>query len=174
MVGMALPEHPRRALLAALSLTLCQCGSEGFFELISPVSPGGVSTGCGAGAMPSVTALEVGRVTSDADGGVAFAPYNEGDSVAVVRGFQGSDMLVLALRVSGAGGQTCLQQRTDVIDGAGARVSFNAVSQSFSPQPDGTSFTPGIFFPGDYVAGPATIRVTLGGRSLSRNIRVVR
>ena len=172
---MSLPDPMLRALLAALALTLCQCGSDGFFEVISPVSPGGFTAGCGAGATPSVTALEVGRLTGSADdGGVAFAPYNEGDSVSIVRGFQGSDMLVLALRVSGAGGQTCIQQRTDVVDGSGARLSFNAVSQVFTAQPDGTSVTTGIFFPGDYVPGPATVRVTLGGRSLSRNIRVVR
>ncbi len=172
---MSQTERTRHALLAALALTLCQCGSEGFFDVISPASPGAVTTGCGASSSPPVSSLEVGFIREGgADGGPTFTPYNDGDAVGVVRGFQGSDMLVLSLRVSGAGGQTCLQQRTDIVDGSGARLSFNAVSQYFSPQPDGTSVTSGIFFPGDYAAGPATIRVSLGGRSLSRNIRVVR
>ena len=161
--------------LTALALGLCQCGSEGFFDVISPAAPGSVLASCGASTAGPVSAIEVGASTAlPLDDAGAFAPLADGDTVRVEVGFQGSPMLVLALRVVGGNGQTCVQQRTDVVDEAGGRVSYNALAQRFTPMADGTAVTPPIFLPGEYASGFVTVRVALGGVTLSRRLRVVR
>jgi hypothetical protein len=49
-------------------------------------------------------------------------------------------------------------------------LSYNAKAKRFEPQPDGTSISDWIYFPGPYVPGPVTIEVTLGGRTLVRHV----
>jgi hypothetical protein len=102
--------------LTALALGLCQCGSEGFFDVISPAAPGSVFASCGASTAGPVSAIEVGASTA--------LP----------------------------------------LDDAGA----------FAPLADGTALTPPIFLPGEYASGFVTVRVALGGVTLSRRLRVVR
>jgi len=158
-----------------LALGLCQCGSEGFFEVISPAAPGSVLTSCGEATAAPVSAVEIGRSTSLPLGSAgAFVPLVDGDTVRVEVGFQGSPMLVVALRITGAGAQTCVQQRIDVVDEGGDRVSYNALAQRFTPVADGTAVTQAIFLPGEYASGTVTVRVALGGVTLARRLQVVR
>jgi hypothetical protein len=162
-----------RACAALLPLLLCHCGTDGFFEVISPAAPGAGTAGCSGATRGSVSSIEVGERVFLDDGTVMFAPLDDGSMATIVRGVQGADMLVLGFRVTGAGGQTCLVQRTDVTDEAGGRLSYNAVSTSFQEQPDGSSVSEWIYFPGPYVPGPVTIEVSLGGRTLVRHVDAV-
>jgi hypothetical protein len=154
---------------AILPLLLCSCGTDGFFEVISPAAPGAGTAGCSNATRGPVSSIEVGeRVFSD--GTDMFVLLDEGSPATIERGVQGADMLVLAFRITGAAGQTCLVQRTDITDDAGDRVSYNAVSKNFEAQGDGTSVSEWIYFPGPYVPGPVTIDVSLGGRTLIRHV----
>jgi hypothetical protein len=159
-----------KALVAVLSLLFCHCGTDGFFEVISPAAPGAGTSSCGTSTRGPVDSIEVGERRFIDPGMEMFVVLDEGASATIVQGLQGADMLVLAFRVTGAGAQTCIAQRTDITDEAGDRLSFNALAKSFEPQPDGTSISDWIFFPGPYVPGDVTIEVSLGGRTLVRQV----
>jgi hypothetical protein len=162
-----------KALVATLPLLFCHCGTDGFFEVISPSAPGAPDSSCGTSTRGTVSSIEVGeRVFVEPRMMEMFMPLDEGAPATIVQGTQGADMLVLAFLVMGAGSQTCIEQRTDITDGAGDRLSYNAKAKSFEPQPDGTSISSWIFFPGPYVPGPVTIEVSLGGRTLVRHVEV--
>jgi hypothetical protein len=161
-----------RALVTALPL-LCACGTDGFFETISASAPGTSDTSCDMSTRGSVSSIEVGEREVDELGETIFVPLDEGSMATVIRGTQGADMLVLLLRVSGAGTEpVCLEQRTEIEQG-GERISFNYVAKRFLPEPDGTSLSNATFFPGAYTPGQVTIRVTLGGKSLVRRVEVL-
>lgn len=161
-----------RALVAALPL-VAACGTDGFFDTIAPSAPGASDSGCDMSTRGSVSAIEVGEVQADdVTGDPVFVPLDEGAMAMIVHGFQGADMLVLALSVSGAGTDpVCLEQKTDIEEN-GERISFNYVAKRFLPEPDGTLLGKTTYFPGDYTAGEVTIEVTLGGRSLTRHVEV--
>ena len=162
-----------RKLAAALPLLLCACGTDGFFDTISPSAPGASDSGCDNSTRGSVSSLDVGEMQTDMiTSEQVFVPLDEGAMATIIHGFQGADMLVLALNVSGAGTEpVCLDQKTDVEED-GERISFNYVAKRFTPQPDGTSLGKATFFPGAYTAGQVTIKVSLGGKTLTRHVEV--
>lgn len=157
-----------------LPLLLCHCGTDGFFELISPAAPGAGDSGCPGSTRGPVSSLEVGERAFLDDGTEMFITLDDGSPATIVQGTQGADMLVLAFRVTDAGGQTCIQQRTDITNATGERVSYSAVSRNFEEQLDGTSVSEWIFFPGSYVPGPLTIDVSIGGQTLVRHVEAGR
>lgn len=161
-----------RALVAALPL-VSACGTDGFFDTISPSAPGASDSGCDMSTRGSVTAIEVGEMVTDpVTYEQVYMPLDEGATAMIVHGVQGADMLVLALSVSGAGTEpVCLDQKTDIEEG-GDRVSFNYVAKKFTPQPDGTSLGKATYFPGNYTAGQVTISVSLGGKTLTRHVEL--
>jgi hypothetical protein len=162
-----------RSSAVLLPLLLCSCGTDGFFEVISPAAPGAGAVGCRDATNRPVSSIEVGERLY-LDGMDMFVPLDEGSTATIVLGTQGADMLVLAFRVEGAGGQTCMVQRTDITDDAGDRLSFNAVSKNFEEQVDGSSVSEWIYFPGPYTGGPVAIEVSLGGRTLVRHVETAR
>jgi hypothetical protein len=160
-----------KALVAVVPLLFCHCGTDGFFEVISPAAPGAGTSSCGASTHGPVDSIEVGERHYIEPGNMEmFVLLDEGSPATIVQGTQGADMLVLAFRLMGAGIQTCIDQRTDITDEGGDRMSYNALAKSFEPQTDGTSISDWIFFPGPYVPGPVTIEVSLGGRTLVRHV----
>lgn len=163
-----------RALLSVLLLLFCHCGTDGFFEVISPAAPGAGNAGCPNSTRGPVSSLEIGERAFLDDGTEMFVLLDDGSPATIVQGTQGADMLVLAFRVTGAGSQTCIAQRTDITDAAGERISYNAVARNFEPQPDDSSISEWIFFPGPYVPGPLTIEATLGGQTLVRHVEAGR
>ena len=163
-----------RSVVAALPLLLCDCGTDGFFEVISPAAPGAGNAGCPNSTRGPVASLEIGERTFLDDGTEMFVLLDDGSMATIVQGTQGADMLVLAFRVTGAGSQTCIAQRTDITDDGGERVSYNAVARNFEPQPDASSVSEWIFFPGEYVPGPLTIEASLGGQTLVRHVEAGR
>ncbi len=156
-----------------MPLLLCACGTDGFFDPLSPSAPGASDSGCGTSTRGSVSSIAVGENVSDeVTFEPVFVPLDEGGMAMIVHGLQGADMLVLALSISGAGtAPVCLDQRTD-IEQAGDRVSFNYVAKKFTPQPDGTLLGKTTYFPGDYAAGQVTITVSVGGKSITRHVEV--
>lgn len=162
-----------RTTVAALSLLFCHCGTDGFFEVISPAAPGAGDSSCSKSTRGPVSSIEVGERRFVDPGIEMYVPLDEGATAMIVRGLQGADMLVLAFRVTGAGSQTCIEQRTDITDDTGDRLSFSAVAKSFEPQDDGTSISDWLYLPGPYVVpGAVTIEVALGGRTLKRHVTV--
>ncbi|MCX5746129.1 MAG: hypothetical protein NT062_26930 [Proteobacteria bacterium] len=159
-----------RGALGVTLLGLCQCGTDGFFEVISP----GSGTSCGKSTSDPVGTLAIGEGVVDmTTGETTFQLLDEGAPATLVHGFQGADMLVLAHRLTGAGGQTCIAQRTDIMNDAGDRLAYTALSQAFTVQPDGASLGEWMYLPGAYVPGPVTIEVSLGGQHLTRHVQVV-
>jgi len=153
-------------------LLFCHCGTDGFFEVIAPAAPGAPDSSCGSSTHRSVTSLDLGERFVDMAGMEGLTPLDDGATATIVRGIQGADMLVLAIVVTGAGTQTCIEQRIDITDEAGDRLSYNARPKSFEPRSDGTSISDWIYLPGPYVPGPATIEVVLGGKTLVRHVEV--
>jgi hypothetical protein len=162
-----------KSYVAALALVLGACGTDGFFDTISPSAPGAYDAGCDNSTRGSVSSIDVGEmVADDMTFEQVYTPLDEGGMAMIVHGFQGADMLVLALRVSGAGtAPLCLDQKTDIEEN-GERISFNYVAKKFMPQPDGTLLGKTTYFPGAYTAGQVKINVSLGGKSLTRNVEV--
>jgi hypothetical protein len=161
------------ARAAVLPFLLCHCGTDGFFEVISPAAPGAGTAGCANATRGPVSSIEIGERLYE-NGMDMFVPLDEGSMATIVLGTQGADMLVLGFRVTGASGQTCMAQRTDITDDAGDRLSFNAVAKNFQAQIDGSSVSEWIYFPGPYAGGPVTIEVSLGGRTLVRHVDTAR
>jgi hypothetical protein len=159
-----------RAVIAWLPLVFCHCGTDGFFEVISPAAPGAGTSSCGTSTRGPVDSIEVGERQYVDPGMEMFVLLEEGAPATIMLGTQGADMLVLAYRVMGAGSQSCIAQRTEISDDAGERLSFNLLAKSFEPQPDGTSISDWIYLPGPYVPGPVTIEVSIGGRTLVRHV----
>ena len=162
------------AFVACLPLLSFGCGTDGFFEVISPAAPGAGNAGCPNSTRGPVSSLEIGERAFLDDGTEMFVLLDDGSPATIVQGTQGADMLVLAFRVTGAGSQTCIAQRTDITNAAGERVSYNAVSRNFEPQPDASSVSEWIFFPGPYVPGPLTIEASLGGQTLVLHVEAGR
>lgn len=158
-------------IFAAALLSLGACGTDGFFEVIAPEAPGGNGATCASSTSRPVDMVEVGRLDPLVDPPL-FSPLADGDEVQIVVGPQGLTMIVLALRVTGAGNQTCIAQRTDVYGSDGERISYNSLPKRFALQPDGTVQSDGIYFPGAYAPGPTTIETTLGGQTLVRVVEV--
>jgi hypothetical protein len=168
---------PRRARWAVwvLAGALGSCADLSFFEAISPAPPGTLGSGCASQSPVTVTSLELGEDEQSPTGlDRPFVPLADGERVRVVRGLQGADMVVLALRVRGLGATPCVPQRTDVLGMDGQRISFNARNVAFEAAVDGTALARRMFFPGDYREGPAVIRVTLGGMTILRAVQIVR
>lgn len=164
-----------RACLATFAVCLCQCGTEGFFDLIATSSPGSFSESCAQPTSGAVMAVELSAGRGDIlapDAAPPYTPLNDDDRVPIVIGGQGSPMIVLVIRVLGANGQTCVTQRTFVTDESGNRVSFNVQPRPLTPQTDGAAISAPIFFPGEYRAGVINVRVELGGVVLTRRLRV--
>jgi hypothetical protein len=163
-----------RSLLLPAVFALSACADLSFFEAISRTPPNTLGAGCAGRAPAAVTSLEVGEDEQLARVDPPFVPLADGDSVRIVRGLQGAEMLVLALRVRGIAATSCVEQRTDVLTEDGQRVSFNARNLPFEAQTDGTATARRLFFPGDFREGPVMIRVTLGGMTMMRRVLATR
>jgi hypothetical protein len=161
----------RASVLTLLAALGAGCGDINFFESISP---GTAPNQCGnATTRATITGVEISDGDAFSSMARPFAALNEGDTVRIVRGFQGADMLVLSIRVSGLAMDACLPQRTDIFDATGARVSFNAQSISFVPT-GGVATNERMFFPGNYTVGTVTIRTTVAGVTLTRTVMAAR
>ncbi|MFO0560001.1 MAG: hypothetical protein U0269_18450 [Polyangiales bacterium] len=162
-----------RLSLFALCLALSACGDESFFAQIS----GGTGPNqCSNATQTRATITGVELSEADAFNGMArpFTALNDGDTLQVVRGFQGADMIVISLRVTGLAMPACIAQRTEVLDASNSRVSINGQSIQFDPDA-GVATNERMFFPGNYVSNSMiTIRSTVANVTVSRTVRVVR
>lgn len=161
-----------RFLLTALTaLALAGCGDASFFDTIN----GGSSpNSCSNGATRStISRIELSE--SDAFSAMPrpFTALEDGASVTIVRGFQGADMIVLAIRVHGLDAPACLAQRTDVTDSTGARVTTHGQPLLFTPTA-GVATNERMFFPGNFQPGSYTITTTVAGVTITRTVQAVR
>lgn len=146
----------------------------------------GFVAGCGAagtGAPPadrcatpssgSVDRLELGAATTDdlAGNPTPFAPLADGGGVTLLRGAQGADMLGFVLRVSGGAAPDCLDQRTDISDTGGARVTSSATPLATYAQPDGTRLTHPLWLPAEYPLS-FVVDVAAAGQSLTLHLHL--
>ncbi|MEI8255510.1 MAG: hypothetical protein WCJ30_07530 [Deltaproteobacteria bacterium] len=169
--------HPTHAtgrvvpLAFILACAAAGCVESGFFDTIA-TSSSGSGRACGAGVRVSPASIEISEgVAYSADAG-PFVPLSEGASVHLVRGGQGASMIVLSLRVAQFERTICLQQRTDVLDASGMRVSFDAQPLSFVADGGGHALASAIFFPGDYRGGAVIVRVAIGDTVFTRTLSV--
>ena len=153
------------------AIILSGCVETGFFDTIAASSPGNSQIGCTSGSRVSPATIELGEGSANrADAGAPFAPLAEGDPVHVVRGGQGASMIVLSIRVTPIAAPTCIQQRTDVLQASGARISFNAQALPV----DGTGLGENLFFPGDYSGiSTVTVRISIGDTVFTRQLTLV-
>lgn len=160
-----------RSMLMVFALALSACGEEGFYALINAgTAPNQCSN---ANSRAALSGVELSDGSSLQGMQPTFAALADGASVRIVRGFQGADMFVLSIRVSGLATLTCIPHRTDVLDASGNRISFNAQPLLFDPVA-GVATSPGLFFPGMYYPGSTvTIRTTVGSVTVTRNVRAV-
>ncbi len=161
----------RDLLVASCAVAVAGCGDLNFFESFSP----GTAPNQCSNAMTRATIAGIELSDADAYGTTPrpFTAINDGDTVRIVRGFQGADMVVLSIRVSGLAMDACLPQRTDILDASGARVSFNAQPILFTPSA-GVATNERMFFPGNYTGGALTIRTTIAGVTVTRAVTAVR
>jgi hypothetical protein len=160
-----------RWMLIPLALALAACGEEGFYALINA---GSAPNQCSnANTRVALSGVELSDGSSLQGMPPTFAALADGASVRVVRGFQGADMFVLSIRVTGLAALSCIPHRTDVLDASGNRISFNAQPLLFDPVA-GVATSPGLFFPGTYSPGSTvTIRTTVGSVTLTRSVQAV-
>lgn len=161
-----------RLLLLSLGLALSACGDESFF---AQISAGTAPNQCSNATQTRATITGIELSEGDSMGAARpFTALNDGDSVQIVRGFQGADMIVLSIRVTGLAMPACIAQRTDVLDASGNRITVNAQSIQFDPDA-GVATNERMFFPGNYVPNTMiTVRSTVGGVTVTRNLTVVR
>ncbi len=160
-----------RSMLMVFALALSACGEEGFYALINAgTAPNQCSNANSRAALSGVELSDSAMVMGTTP---PFTALTDGASVRIVRGFQGADMFVLSIRVSGLATATCIPQRTDVLDASGNRISFNAQPILFDPVA-GVATNGGMYFPGMYYPGSTvTIRTTVGSVTVTRNVRAV-
>jgi hypothetical protein len=116
---------------------------------------------CNASTAGDVTAIEIGGGSfGDAE---PFAPVDDGGWVHTVTGGQGSPMLPLRLRITGASPPTCLMQSTTVSDRQGQRLTGLATALATYDDTGGRRATKTFFLiiPEETISG--TIEVVAGG-----------
>ncbi|HZS36200.1 MAG TPA: hypothetical protein VFF06_05210 [Polyangia bacterium] len=125
---------------------------------------------CALGSTAPLDSLEIG---TDAD---PFAPLSDGDTIQSVIGGQGATMVIVRLRVRGAGAPACLAQSTSVLaaDGSGDVLSRNDAALETTLEADGARTTPELLLPGRIPrAGEGVIITSLaGGRTVTRALSI--
>ncbi len=177
--AMTRPLHLLRKLLwataaatSSLALAACDLGYQGLEPLVDPGNPAG---SCAEPAPATITGVEVSRGSDSAsppDGGVGFAALSDGDDVPLVMGLQGADMVVLVLRVNGLDADRCLPQQTTVVNASGGVVARLVRPIFFRAGAPGMAESRSLYLPGEFVRGPHTVTIRIGGATLTRRINV--
>jgi hypothetical protein len=162
----------RAACTGVFSLTLAACnlGYEGLESLVDPGNPEG---SCSEPAAATIRSIEVSRGSDgspQSDGGVPFEALADGDTVPIVRGLQGSDMVVLVLRVAGVDADRCVPQRTTLVNGAGDLAARLVRPVQFRATAPGMAESRSLFLPGVFSGAQHTLTVTIGGVTLTRRL----
>ncbi len=163
----------RTAIAAAsgLALAACDLGYQGLEPLVDPGNPAGT---CAEPAPATITGVEASRGSDgpSADGGVPFAALSDGDDVPLVRGLQGADMVVIALRVTGLDADRCLPQQTTVDDASGNVIARLVRPVLFRATAPGMAESRTLYLPGEFVRGTHTLTVRVGAATFTRRINV--
>jgi hypothetical protein len=139
----------RRAVLLLLLTAGCPCGSLPG-ETCGPPPP----DSCSSGQAGAADTVEIG---SSAD---VFTAFHDGDRPDIVVGGQGSSMMGVRLRLTGAAIPSCLTQSTTYEDGAhgGGSDAVNTYQE-----PDGSYTTRPMWLPG-YFPTQFSIHAVAGGQ----------
>lgn len=125
---------------------------------------------CAAPSAGSIDRLEVGAAMPSAFGvQQPFAPLADGDTMKLVRGPQGADMLGFVLRIFGASAPACLGQELVVTDAMGARVTSSSAPLATYAEADGTRLTHGLWLPAAY---PPSFVVSVAAASQSLTLHL--
>lgn len=156
---------------SGLALAACDLGYQGLEPLVDPGNPAG---SCADPAPATITGVEASRGSdgSSADGGVPFSALSDGDDVPLVRGLQGADMVVIALRVTGLDADRCVPQQTTVDDASGNHVARLVRPVLFRATAPGMAESRTLYLPGEFVRGPHTLTVRVGAATFTRRINV--
>ncbi len=154
------------------ALDACDLGYQGIESIVDL----GTSEGsCANPGAVTVRSVEVSAAVAYApvDGGGAFAAIEDGGELRITRGFQGADMVVISLRVTGVDADRCIAQQTTLVDPSGALEARLARPLQFTLVSPGVAQTSALFLPGEFVAGPShTLTVSIGGVTLTRRITI--
>jgi hypothetical protein len=104
-----------------------------------------------------------------------FAPWEDGGTFHLTRGFQGFNMLVFRVAVSGANAPVCVAQSTELLDVRGMPGGWADVALTTDPGPDGYRLTDGVFLIPtsgdlDFVTLRTTVRLAAGDQMLERTL----
>ncbi len=160
------------AVASGLALTACDLGYQGLEPL---VDLGNTAGSCAEPVAAVVRGIEVSRGSDDLsarDAGEGFTPLADGDALPIVRGVQGADMVVLVLRVTGVDADRCIPQQTTLVDAGGTPITRLSRPVQFRATAPGMAESRSLYLPGEFVRGPHTLTVTLGGVTLTRRLNV--
>jgi hypothetical protein len=118
---------------------------------------------------PAELSLDLLEIGPGDDGNSAFVPFVDGDEIPIVVGGQGSDMIVLRIRIAGEDAPACLPQTTRVLSG-GVQVAGETRPLTTVDAGDGTRVTPPIYMilgsGGGYFDDGYDVAVTVADRTV--------
>lgn len=155
------------------ALDACDLGYGGIESIVDLGASTGTCTNPGVVQPRSVEVSEAVAYGVPVDGGGAFTPLADGDTLSITRGFQGADMVVLSLRVTGVDSDRCIAQQTTLVDSNGTLEARLVRPVQFTSVAPGVLQTSALFLPGEFNAGPLhTLTVSIGGITLTRHLTV--